>query len=218
MKNNNKTLKALVLSIVLAAGTLLPTGGYAQENIKWGGGLFGRGASDDSDGWLRGLFDLDEERDEEEGISNYGFGEEAPLGSGIAIILVAGLGYWVINKKKGGRAMRRMTCFVMALALVLGLAQCKKDEMPVSNQTECISITLEVDGDASAGPATGDSKADVTTGTGVVTFEDNDVIYVGYNSAYVGTLTYGNGKLITCISISSAVWGLSLPLAATPPQ
>lgn len=99
MKRNTKSLKAIVLSMVLAAGMLLPAEGYAQENSKWGGGLFGRGATEDSDGWLRGLFNLQEEEEEGE-IDIYGIGEEVPLGSGVVIMLAAGLGYWAINKKK----------------------------------------------------------------------------------------------------------------------
>ena len=98
MKRNTKTLKAIALSIVLAAGMMLPAEGYAQENSKWGGGLFGRGATEDSDGWLRGLFNVQEEEEEE--IENYGIGEQVPLGSGMFIMLAAGLGYWAINKKK----------------------------------------------------------------------------------------------------------------------
>lgn len=98
MRNNSKSLKAIVLSLVLAAGMLLPAVGYAQENGKWGGGLFGRGATEESD-WLRGLFGL-EDQAEEGDIENYGIGEQVPLGSGMFIMLAAGLGYWAVNKKK----------------------------------------------------------------------------------------------------------------------
>jgi hypothetical protein len=96
--NNKKKLKSIVYAMVLAAGMLLPAGGYAQENGKWGGGLFGRGATDDSDGWFRTFFNL--EGEEEGDINNYGIGEEVPLGSGVVIMLAAGLGYWATNKKK----------------------------------------------------------------------------------------------------------------------
>lgn len=100
MKNNNKkTLKTIVFAMVLAAGMLLPAGGYAQENGKWGGGLFGHGATDESDGWLRGLFNLPE-TDEEVEITNYGIGETVPVGSGLLILLGAGLGYVALKKKE----------------------------------------------------------------------------------------------------------------------
>jgi len=95
---NNRKLKAFVLSMGLGAAMLLPAVGYAQENGKWGGGLFGRGATEESD-WLRGLFGLQEEAEEGD-IENYGIGEQVPLGSGMFIMLAAGLGYWVVNKKK----------------------------------------------------------------------------------------------------------------------
>lgn len=98
MKNNNKSLKAVVLSIVLVAGMLLPAGACAQENSKWGGGLFGRGDSNES-GWFRSMFDVEED-DLEGGIDNYGIGEEVPMGSGIVILLGAGLGYMALKKKE----------------------------------------------------------------------------------------------------------------------
>ena len=100
MKNNNKTLKAVVLSIVLAAGMLLPAGACAQENSKWGGGLFGLGDSNES-GWFRGLLrgEGTDEEDLEGDITNDPFGE-APLGSGLVILIGAGLGYVALKKKE----------------------------------------------------------------------------------------------------------------------
>lgn len=92
--------------------------------------------------------------------------------------------------------MRRMTYLVMALALVLGFTQCKK-EQPVpqnENQAEGVRITLNLGDD--------NSKVVVTPGfynseTGEtyakVEFEAGDVIYVGNNGAYCGYLEY-NGS------------------------
>lgn len=81
-----------------------------------------------------------------------------------------------------------MTYFVMALALVLGFTQCKKEQTPTDNQTEGVRITLTVDGGNNG------SKVDVNPnapqGYATVTFENGDVIYVGNNGAYVGYLTY----------------------------
>lgn len=76
--------------------------------------------------------------------------------------------------------MKRMSYFVIALALVLGLAQCKK-EQPLEPQTQGVRITLNVEN--------GDSKHEVVPGTGAVNFQDGDVIYVGDGSTYIGTLT-----------------------------
>ena len=80
--------------------------------------------------------------------------------------------------------MRKMTCFVMALALVLGLAQCKKEQtVEPENETKTVDITLKVG-------SNGGSKHDINTTTGAVSFQNGDVIYVGNGSTYIGTLTY----------------------------
>lgn len=92
--------------------------------------------------------------------------------------------------------MRRMTYLVMALALVLGFTQCKKEQpVPQSeNQAEGVRITLNLGDD--------NSKVLVTPGfynteTGEtyakVEFETGDVVYVGNNGAYCGYLEY-NGS------------------------
>lgn len=73
-------------------------------------------------------------------------------------------------------------------ALSMLFTQCKKTE-PASPLAPAgdgqVSITLDVDG--------GNSKADVNTLSGVVTFKSDDVIYVASNGAYVGYLTYSDG-------------------------
>jgi len=96
MKYNNKTLKAVVLSMVLATAMLLPAGACAQENSKCGGGLFGLGDSDDS-GWFRGLLRGDPEI--EGNITNDDF-VDVPLGGGLVILIGTGLGYGVLKKKE----------------------------------------------------------------------------------------------------------------------
>lgn len=76
---------------------------------------------------------------------------------------------------------------VMA-ALSMLFTQCKKTESasPLAPAGDGqVSITLDVDG--------GNSKADVNTLSGVVTFKSGDVIYVASNGAYVGYLTYSDG-------------------------
>ena len=136
MKNNKKTLKAIVLSMVLAAGMLLPASSFAQEVVaETGGGVFGFGklfgtdeqfdnltveeptesmvlesgglfnsyGSDNADNNFlgnRGLFNISGNTNE--GISNYGIGEteNTPLGSGLVILIGAGLGYVALKKKE----------------------------------------------------------------------------------------------------------------------
>ncbi len=76
-----------------------------------------------------------------------------------------------------------MTYFVMAVALVLGLSQCKK-EQTTTPQSEGVMITLNV-GDNNNG-----TRANVDPiGATQVTFVDGDQILVASHGAYVGTLT-----------------------------
>ena len=122
MNKNYGELKSVMFSIALAVGMLLPASSFAQSvEAETGGGLLGFGKIFGSDGFL---FDenLNEEPIEEEGfgsnsglfgkgdagdatitgsgIQNGSFGEEVPLGGGIAILLVAGLGYVALKKKE----------------------------------------------------------------------------------------------------------------------
>ena len=85
--------------------------------------------------------------------------------------------------------MRRTLYFMMALALVLGLSQCKK-EQPLEPQGEQVRITLNVGNGGNNG-----SRVNVNPATSpMVTFEKGDKILVGYNGAYVGTLTHNGSQ------------------------
>ena len=92
--------------------------------------------------------------------------------------------------------MKRMTYFVMALALVLGFTQCKKEQLPANNETEGVFITLDVNGGNNGAKVivnpTGHTNPDYAT----VTFENGDVIYVGNNGVYCGYLEH-NGTNFT---------------------
>lgn len=100
MKNNTKTLKAIVLSLMLAAGMLLPASVSAQEVVaETGGGLLGNGKLFGFDGMLFG--DRNAEPELELDITNADFGETVPLGTGIAILIGASLGYVAFKKKEG---------------------------------------------------------------------------------------------------------------------
>ena len=95
MTKNNK-MKTLVFSLGLAAMTLTANNLNAQN----GGGLFGRGETS-SDYAIssseESLMRLDP-TSVSGGITNDDFG--APLGSGIAILIGAGLGYVALKKKE----------------------------------------------------------------------------------------------------------------------
>lgn len=94
--------------------------------------------------------------------------------------------------------MKKLCIIMVALALLTGIAQCKKENLPTpANDGEKVNITLNVGGGASKGSATGKAlRADVNTENGEVTFEENDVIHVVSGGVYVGSLTYDGSRFI----------------------
>ena len=79
----------------------------------------------------------------------------------------------------------------MAFVLLIGMAQCKKEQVTPS-ENNGVNITLKVDG--------GSEKLNVYPATGAVIFTAGDQIYVGNNGKYVGTLTFDNGLFQGTIS------------------
>lgn len=80
--------------------------------------------------------------------------------------------------------MKKLNIIAMALALLVALTQCKKDEQPTpSNENNAVAITLDIKGN-------GGTRMDVNTGTGEVTYEEGDVIYVASGGKFIGTLTH----------------------------
>ena len=78
--------------------------------------------------------------------------------------------------------MKKISMVLAAVALVLGMAQCKKQEQPTSNADGTVAITLDVrshDG----------SRINVNPNNGMVAFEYGDVVYVASGQKFVGTLT-----------------------------
>ncbi|MBO6023965.1 MAG: hypothetical protein J6P83_03830 [Bacteroidales bacterium] len=96
---NKKTMKTIVFSLGLAAMTLTATNLNAQNRP---GGMFGSNQSKEaSQGGLmknstRGVVTINDDGY----INNQGIGQEAPLGSGLLILLGAGLGYVALKKKE----------------------------------------------------------------------------------------------------------------------
>ena len=117
-------------------------------------------------------------------ITNNGIGQsEAPIGSGLLILTAVGAGYAVARRK---RNLKKGTTLLLAFALLLGMTQCKKNVETLSHVgINTAHITLKVDDGSKVivNPTGGDGYA-------TVTYEDGDIIYVGYNNQYVGTLTY----------------------------
>ena len=87
--------------------------------------------------------------------------------------------------------MKKLSTIIMALALVLGMSQCKKQETPTTtgNNTEgTVHITVKVDG-KDGKDENGDKHA-IAPEHGLFAFTDNDKIYVGHGGKYVGMLTF----------------------------
>jgi len=84
--------------------------------------------------------------------------------------------------------MKRLSLIMMSIAVVLGMAQCKKNAEPVvpgGGNAETVDLTLNVGNG---------SKVGVNTETGAVTFESGDVIYVSDETqGYLGSLSYDGG-------------------------
>ena len=90
--------------------------------------------------------------------------------------------------------MKKLSTIIMALALVLGMSQCKKQEIP-TNGGEKVHITLNVNNGESLDVNVNDNggRHAVAPNLGMIKFEDDDILYVGYNGHYIGYLTYENG-------------------------
>ncbi|MBQ3845076.1 MAG: hypothetical protein II817_08915 [Bacteroidales bacterium] len=81
--------------------------------------------------------------------------------------------------------MKRLSTLLIAIALVLGMTQCKKkvETIATGNLGEPVYITLNVDG----------GKHTVYPGTGAVVYTEGDKIYVGNDGKYIGVLEYEDG-------------------------
>ena len=92
--------------------------------------------------------------------------------------------------------MKKLSTIIMALALVLGMSQCKKQETPTNgNGGDKVYITLNVSNGESLAVNVDNngSRHDMSPRLGMVKFENGDVLHVGYNGQYIGQLTYQNG-------------------------
>ena len=92
--------------------------------------------------------------------------------------------------------MKRLSTIIMALALVLGMSQCKKQETPTNgNGGEKVHITLNVSNGESLDVNVNDNggRHAVAPNLGVIQFRNGDVLYVGHDGKYIGQLTYTNG-------------------------
>ena len=80
--------------------------------------------------------------------------------------------------------MKRISTIIMALVVVMTMAQCKKNNPTTpDNHNNVVTITLDVKNNNG-------SRVDVNTTTGTVDFETGDKVYVGSGGKYVGFLTH----------------------------
>ena len=79
--------------------------------------------------------------------------------------------------------MKKISIIVTAMALAVGLSQCKKEQPTTTNGNDAVAITLDIQN-------TGGTRMDVNTSTGEVTYETGDVIYVASGGTFIGTLTH----------------------------
>ena len=96
-----------------------------------------------------------------------------------------------------------MKFIVTALLLLVALTQCDKEEQGTSTSDgNTVDITLNIKGNHG-------SRVDVNTGTGTVTYESGDQIYVVSGGKYVGTLTHNGtcfGGTITDPSVGEPLY------------
>ena len=163
-------LKAFALSLAMAFGMLLPNAASAQ-----------------SDDFFRTEDNFGGNRDfpTTEAIKNNGIGQsEAPLGSGLLILTAVGAGYAVARRKRHN-GIKGIKAIIIITALI-GVTSCRKNLDTVNEAAQHgVYITLNVDGGekVSVDPTGGSTYA-------TVTWEADDILYVGNNGKYCGYLTY----------------------------
>ena len=91
--------------------------------------------------------------------------------------------------------MKKLSTIIMALALVLGMSQCKKQETPTTGNTTPsnpgVHITVNVgDQDGKDGKDNNGERHNIAPDYGLFAFTEDDELYVGHNGKYVGMLTF----------------------------
>ena len=81
----------------------------------------------------------------------------------------------------------------MALAFLAVLTQCKKEQVAPVSDSDAVPITLDIKTD-------GNTRVDVNTGTGAVTYQNGDMVYVASGGKYVGTLTHNGTRFAGTIT------------------
>ena len=169
---NTTKLKAIVLSLLMLIG-LIPLTSFAQSD----GFIFNDDEISDRDAWA---FTLNTQ--------NFG---ATPVGSGLLILGIAGAGYAVAKRRRSKRDITKGTALLLAGLMLVGMTNCRKKVDTIASVGDKVHITVMVNGGRSVDPT-----------TGVVTLDDGDKLYVGYNGAQVGLLTYDGSAFSGEITIS----------------
>lgn len=187
MKKEKNGVKATLLSLVMAVCLMLPMSLMAQRSD----GFFKSSNNDvynnrDTDGIILGMT-LGNPTTEDPT-------SEAPLGSGLLIMVAAGAGYALARRKK---AVREGATMILALGIVFGMTQCKKNTVaPVSPASNGFNITVNAN-----------YGGDKTTFDPSGTFSWNGTEYInvsGKKSGYLGVLSGINGTFSGILSDPAA--------------
>ena len=95
--------------------------------------------------------------------------------------------------------MKKTNLIIIAIALLFGLSQCKKQEVPETPETPEVIEGNKVHISVSVN---GGSRHIVYPESGVYFFETGDKLYVGNHGLYVGTLEYSAGVFSGTIEIN----------------
>ena len=175
----NTSPKAIILFLLMLFGIIAPTISLAQR----------------SDGFFRYNNDIYENRTGENGITigNMQNDNPTPLGSGLLILTAIGAGYAIACRRrnkdvKAFNGLKGLNAFI-AFALLLGLTQCKKNDISTIPDGDTVFMTL--DASCGGGRTVFDpSVPGIRWGTG-----SNEFISVGSSvKGYLGELSgTGNG-------------------------
>lgn len=93
--------------------------------------------------------------------------------------------------------MKKLSTIIMALALVLGMSQCKKQEITepaTPNANPGVRITVNVgENENKDGKDDNGEKHNIAPANGLFAFSSGDKLYVGHKGKFVGTLKFKNG-------------------------
>ena len=118
--------KAIALSLLMLFGFLAPIAATAQR----------------SDGFFKNYNDNYENRDGDGGITIGGMQNDnpIPLGSGLLVMSVVGVGYAITRRK---RNIKNGATLLIAAMLLLSLTQCKKNDIATISDGDTVFMTLE---------------------------------------------------------------------------